>query len=76
MPLMTEPSGVNAMGDEEWVGIDVAVDSGATETVMSEETLHGVIDITGGPHVHGEQSAKLRTECEFRASGKEVCRSR
>ena len=26
--------------------IDVAVDSGATETVMSEDTLNGVIDIT------------------------------
>ena len=50
MPLMTvEPSGVNALGNEEWVEIDVAVDSGATETVMSEETLNGVIDITEGP---------------------------
>ena len=47
MPLRTiEPNGINAIGDEEWVEIDVAVDSGTTETVMSEETLAGVIDIT------------------------------
>ena len=29
--------------------IDVQVDSGATETVMAESTLQGVIDITEGP---------------------------
>ena len=45
-----KPSGVNTMiSDEDWVEIEVAVDSGATETVMSEETLSGVIDITEGP---------------------------
>ena len=49
MPLKTiEPHGINAVGEDEWVEIDVAVDSGATETVMSEETLAGVIDITEG----------------------------
>lgn len=36
-PLITrEPQGVNAVGDEEWVDIDVAIDSGPTETVMAE----------------------------------------
>ena len=47
MALSTiEPSGINAIGDEEWVEIDVVVDSGATETVMFEETLAGVIGLT------------------------------
>lgn len=50
MPLRTvEPHGVNTVGEEEWVEIAVAVDSGATETVMSAEPLDGVIDITEGP---------------------------
>jgi hypothetical protein len=50
MPLKTiEPQGLNPIGDSEWVEIDVAVDSGATETVMSAETLGGVVDITEGP---------------------------
>ena len=43
-----EPNGINAVGDEEWTEIEVAVDSGATETVMGEDTLAGVIDITEG----------------------------
>ena len=34
------------MADDEWVEIEVAVDSGATETVMGEETLNGIIDIS------------------------------
>ena len=29
--------------------IEVAVDSGATETVMAEDTLNGIVDITEGP---------------------------
>ena len=42
LPLMAvEPSGINLIGNGEWVEIDVAVDSGAIETVMSEETLAG-----------------------------------
>ena len=49
-PLIArEPQGVNAVGDEAWVEIEVAIDSGATETVMSERTLAGVIDIIEGP---------------------------
>jgi len=40
-----EPAGLNSIAEDEWVEIDVAIDSGATETVMSEETLNGVIDI-------------------------------
>ena len=45
-----EPSGgLNTVAEDEYVQIDVYVDSGATETVMSEGTLAGVIDITEGP---------------------------
>ena len=46
-PLKTiEPCGINAVAEDEWVEIEVAVDSGATETVMPEETLNGIISIT------------------------------
>ena len=27
----------------------MAIDSGATETVMAEATLNGIVDVTGGP---------------------------
>jgi hypothetical protein len=38
-----EPAGVNAIGESgEWTEIEFAVDSGATETVMSEEMLTSV----------------------------------
>ena len=46
--LTREPGGVNAVAEDEWVELEVAVDSGATETVLAEETLNGVIDITEG----------------------------
>ena len=46
-PLKTiEPCGINAVAEDEWVEIEVEVDSGATETVMPEETLNGIIGIT------------------------------
>ena len=49
-PLIAkEPHGINTVAEDEWVAIEVAIDSGATETVMAEETLSGVIDITEGP---------------------------
>ena len=41
-----EPAGINAVAEDEWVEIEVAADSGATETEMSEETLNEIIDIT------------------------------
>ena len=43
-----EPHGIEAVGDDQWVEIDVQVDSGATETVMAVSTLQGVIDIVEG----------------------------
>lgn len=46
-PLKTiEPCGNNAVAEDEWVEIEVAVDGGATETVMPEETLNGISNTT------------------------------
>ena len=47
--ITKEPEGINTVGDDEWVKVEVAVDSGATETVMGERTLAGVIDISDSP---------------------------
>ena len=45
-----EPSGaICTVTEDEWVEIEVAIDSGATETVMAEETINGIVDITEGP---------------------------
>ena len=45
-----EPTGtICTVAEDEWVEIEVAVDSGATETVMAAETLNGIVDITEGP---------------------------
>ncbi len=44
-----EPDQINRVTqDGRWEGIELAVDSGATETVMAESTLSAVIDITEG----------------------------
>ena len=43
-----ERHGINAVADEEWVEVDVKIDSGATETVIPEAMLEGVIDIGEG----------------------------
>ena len=49
MPLATiEPGGLNLIGGNEWEEIEVAVDSGATENVMSPDALASV-PITSGP---------------------------
>ena len=37
------------VAEDEWVEIEVAIDSAATETVMAEETLSGFVHITEGP---------------------------
>ena len=45
-----EASGtICTVAEDEWVEIEVAVDSGATDTVMVAETLNGIVDITEGP---------------------------
>ena len=44
-----EPLGINAVAEDEWVEVEATVDSGASETVMGEKTLNGVIGITEGP---------------------------
>ena len=45
MPLA---GSVCSVSDEEFVQVDMMVDSGATETVMAERCLDGVIDISEG----------------------------
>ena len=45
-----EPTGtLCTVADDEWTEIEVAIDSGASETVMSEATRSGIVDITEGP---------------------------
>ena len=45
-----EPTGaICTVAEDDWVEIEVAIDSGATETAMAEETLNGIVDITEGP---------------------------
>lgn len=49
MPLATiEPEGLSPIGCNEWEEIEVAVDSGSAENVMSPKTLERV-PITSGP---------------------------
>ena len=50
-PLVTkEPTGaICTVADDEWVEIEVAIDSSASETFMAEATLSGIVDITEGP---------------------------
>ena len=49
-PLTIVPiaGSVCSVGEEEFVQVDMMVDSGATETVMSERCLDGFIDISEG----------------------------
>ena len=49
-PLTIVPiaGSVCSVSDEKFVQIDMMVDSGATETVMAEKCLDGVIDISEG----------------------------
>ena len=41
----SEPEELNAFGDGEWEVIDMAVDSGATETVINEKMVSGELKI-------------------------------
>ena len=46
-PTIVRPAGtVCSVSEEEFVEVEVMVDSGATETVMTVDCLDGVIDIT------------------------------
>ena len=45
---IVEPHGINAVSEDQWVQVEANIDSGATETVIPEETLAGVIDISEG----------------------------
>lgn len=46
--VVPQAGSVCSIGDEEFVQVDMMVDSGATETVMAEWCLDGVIDISEG----------------------------
>ena len=41
-----EPHGINAVADEEWVEVDVKIDSGSTETAIPKSMLESVIDVS------------------------------
>ena len=45
---VVEPHGLKVVADGDWIEIDVKVDSGATETVIPEAVLAGVIGVTEG----------------------------
>ena len=45
---VTEPHGIKAVADEEWVEVDVKIDSGAAETVIPGSMREGVIDVSEG----------------------------
>ena len=67
--IIREPQGINAIGDEEWVEIGGAIDSGATETVMSQRTHAGVIDITEGPAMKRGVTYEVADGTEISARG-------
>ena len=45
--LAIEPEGCNSVQEGEWVEVEMAVDSGATETVIDEDTLTHVPKVEG-----------------------------
>ena len=65
-----EPSGtICTVAEDEWVEIEVAVDSGATETVMAAETLNGIVDITEGPALRRGVTYEVANGVEIRNLG-------
>lgn len=48
LTIVPLPGSVCSVSEEEFVQVDMMVDSGATETVMTEKCLEGVIDISEG----------------------------
>ena len=50
-----EPEGINTLEDPEWEEIELAVDSGATETVIGEEALKSVKLLEGSAFKRGVQ---------------------
>ena len=81
-----EPEGCNALGNtEDWVKVEFAVDSGATETVMSEtmlanvETKEGpasrrgvVYEVANGVRIPNEGEKRFVAYTEEGSNGKEV----
>ena len=48
-----EPEGINKLDDLEWEEIELAVDSGATETVIGEEALQSIKLLEGAAYKRG-----------------------
>ena len=48
-----EPEGINTLDDLEWEEIELAVDSGATETVIGEEALQSIKLVEGAAYKRG-----------------------
>ena len=48
-----EPEGINTLDDLEWEEIELAVDSGATETVIGEEALQSIKLLEGAAYKRG-----------------------
>ena len=49
------PEGVNMVGEEEWEEINMAIDSGATETVVGEDMLTSIDTVEGEAYRKGVQ---------------------
>ena len=49
------PDGVNSVGTSEWEEIDMAIDSGATETVVEENMLTSIDTVEGEASRRGVQ---------------------
>ena len=48
-----EPEGINTLDDLEWEELELAVDSGATETVIGEESLQSIKLLEGAAYKRG-----------------------
>ena len=49
------PEGVNMVGEGEWEEINMAIDSGATETVVGEDMLTSIDTVEGEAYRKGVQ---------------------
>ena len=74
MPLaIIEPEGLSPIGNNEWEEIEVVVDRGATENVMSPDALVSVPITSGLAFVRGVQYEVANGE-QIPNLGEKVCR--
>ena len=67
------PDGINAVGDDEWEEIELAVDSGASETVINEEMLRSVQVQEGAASRRGVEY-EVANGIRIPNLGEEICR--